>query len=106
MQYRVWCPDNDESFGDGTRIEAMDPEEAAERWAEHEDSSSAEYSIVAQNSRPIVYVQAADGTGSVTHWRVSGETVPAYYACEVCSACSVLRGEHTFGETCALSGGQ
>ena len=52
---------------------------AAEAWAEDDDSSSAEYSIVAQRDEPVVVVRDMK-TGEITRWKVTGESVPQYSA--------------------------
>ena len=68
-------------YGDEWReIRAIDAETAAEKWAEREDSESAEYSIVGGRETPVVNVRGPDG--SVTRWIISGEAVPKYYASE------------------------
>ena len=64
---------------DATEIRAVDAEEAAKKWAEDDDQSSAEYGIVSKDEEPVVIVCRAD-SGEETRWRVSGEAVPAYYA--------------------------
>jgi hypothetical protein len=81
--FRVWRPEDDDGeFEPAKRkIEAVDAEAAAEEWARREDWDSAEYAIVGQRARPVVVVQAPDGTE--TRWRVRGEEVPTYYAEQV-----------------------
>jgi hypothetical protein len=78
QSFTVWCPEQGETADDGRAFDAFDAEEAAEQWAEQDDWSSAEYSIVGQRSTPIVHVQGP--SGDVQRFRVSGEAVPSYSA--------------------------
>jgi len=79
-KFIVWNP---ESGGaeDGKMFVAYDAEEAAEKWAEREDSWGAEYLIVSGRDEPVVHVR--DEEGHETYFKVSGESVPAYYAREI-----------------------
>lgn len=77
----VWCPDYDECEHDAKQMSSADPATAAEEWAEREDWMSAEYQIVGGQDAPIVYVRSPDGT--VTRFRVTGESVPVYQAVEI-----------------------
>lgn len=76
--FLVWCPDMGSEREDACEIEAHDHGSAAEKWAEQEDSYSAEYSIVSGRETPIVCV--AEGDEPEQRFRVSGEAVPHYYA--------------------------
>lgn len=74
--FGVRCDDN-HGPDEWVEIRAVDPEQAAEKWAESEDQNG-DYLIVAQRSKPTVDVRST--TGEVTRWQVSGEAVPQYYA--------------------------
>ena len=78
--YLAWCPDLDEDEDEAIALYAVEAEEAAEEWAERQDADSAEYGIVV-GEPATVHVRAPDGT--VTVWRVTGESVPSYSAEEV-----------------------
>jgi hypothetical protein len=78
--FKVWNPDDNDEDGAQT-VRASDPEHAAEIWAENDDQWSADYLIVSGRSEPVVTVVAEDG--SRTRFRVTGETVARYSACEV-----------------------
>ena len=75
--YMVW--DSDSDIGDAYKIQANDPEEAAEKWAEDVDVNTAEYAIVGQRRTPRVCVQEADGD-IILRYLVDGEAVPTYRA--------------------------
>ncbi|WP_142501292.1 hypothetical protein [Klebsiella sp. 2680] len=79
--YLVWCPENGEEREDAREFEAHDASDAAQVWAEHDDSWSADYQIVSGISQPVVCV--ALGDGPVERFRVSGECVAQYYASPV-----------------------
>lgn len=68
------------------RFRAISAEEAAEKWADHDDCASSEYDIVSGDSEPIVLVRDADGV--ITRWRVTGEAVPSYHATAIEEASS------------------
>ena len=62
-------------------VYAHDAREAAEKWAERDDSDSAEYSIVRGNAATVrVRPEADKGEGILLI--VSGESVPSYHAGE------------------------
>ena len=66
---------------EGKTIDAYDHQSAAEKYAEWEDSQTAEY-LFAGGGEEIITV--TDDRGNVSkRFRVSGETVPSYYATEV-----------------------
>ena len=77
--YRVWCPDRGATKEDGLRILAYDPEIAATKWAEWDDASSADYSIV--GGAPAEVLVAEDRDGAPEHrFTVTGESCPTYRA--------------------------
>ncbi|WP_061959859.1 hypothetical protein [Cupriavidus pauculus] len=76
-KFTVWNPETGDA-DDGKVFEAFDDECAAEQWAAREDSWSAEYLIVSGRDEPVVHVK--DEHGNVTRFKVTGESVPTYYA--------------------------
>ncbi len=94
--WRVWCPEDGETMYDEILIRADDAIQAAENWAERDDSDSAEYSIVGGQKVEVhvmseadyqsapVEADEVDTTGlDVKRFMVSGETVAEYYATEI-----------------------
>ncbi|HIE9651015.1 TPA: hypothetical protein ACXRWD_002510 [Klebsiella variicola subsp. variicola] len=79
--YLVWCPEEGEEREDAREFEARDASEAAQVWAERDDSWSADYYIVSGNSEPVVCVALGDGPAE--RFRVRGECVAQYYASPV-----------------------
>jgi hypothetical protein len=79
-KYQVWR--DEETRDDARTVDGIDHEDAAEEWAQEEDWSSAEYSIVSQNDEPIVCVSLVDDD-DVRRFKVRGEAVPSYSATEV-----------------------
>lgn len=73
--FRVWAEGDED---DVRTVKAVDPEHAAEIWAEHDDCYSADYLIVSGRFEPVVVVVAEDG--SRARFCVSGETVAKYSA--------------------------
>jgi hypothetical protein len=78
IKFKVWCLTLHQGEEDARVIEAFDAEEAAEKWAEHEDSWSADYWIVGGEEARVM-VQRSDGGGAV-EFVVTGESRPAYTA--------------------------
>lgn len=81
-KFEVWCEEAGQPEEDAGVFYASDAEEAAERWAEDDDISSADYSIVSQRSEPVVSVRDCRD-GEVKLFRVTGEAVPSYSASEI-----------------------
>lgn len=77
--YMVWCEENGEVEPDAEPIRANDAEEAAKEWGEQDDSRG-DYDIVRGNDA-TVRVRGPDGT--LTRWRITGESVPEYHAREL-----------------------
>ena len=85
-RWRVWR--EDESLGEARLIYANNGKEAAEKWAEEEDSFSCDYYIVGGDEVVVnvipedVFVKVEEHlpTDRVETYRVSGESVPRYYA--------------------------
>ena len=76
--WTVWCPeDGADGPEDGRTVRAFDADQAAERWADHDDCNG-DYDIVSGRSTPIVHVQGEDE--EVTRWKVTGEAEPVYTA--------------------------
>ena len=70
----------DDRFDNWTKVLALDAEAAAEKWAEDDDSGSAEYHIVSGNDA-VVFVENADrDPASRVRLVVSGESVATYSA--------------------------
>ena len=77
--FRVWSTERGQTKEDGLRIVAYDAEMAAVRWAEWDDASSADYTIV--GGTPAEVVVAEDRDEAPEHrFIVSGESVPQYRA--------------------------
>ena len=64
---------------DARRIVAYNPENAATAWAEWDDASSADYTIVGGTDTEVVVAEDWEGSAE---WRFSGsgESVPSYRA--------------------------
>lgn len=77
--FLAWDPETGTVEDDAQTFCAFDAEGAAKKWAEHEDWTSEEYSIVSGHSTPVVCVRDI-ATGELTRWEVSGESVPSYRA--------------------------
>lgn len=79
-QFKVWYPEHGDE--DGAQIfSAHHAEGAAQKWAEDEDSGSADYWIVGGET-PVVYVRCLDD-GKLTAYRVSAEQHIIYFSTEV-----------------------
>ena len=74
----VWRPENGDEEDDARRVMASDAEQAAEDYAERDDSDSAEYGIV--GGSPATVCVRAEAGGEVETFVVSGEAVPHYSA--------------------------
>jgi hypothetical protein len=77
--YVVWCPDRGATKEDGRRFAAYDAERAATLWAEWDDASSADYTIVGGTPAEVVVAEARDGAAE-HRFIVSGESSPTYRA--------------------------
>lgn len=75
-EYRVWNEDDGREHG--SWVDATDPGDAAEKWADEDDWTSAEYAIVSGRNSPIVVVE--DVKGNKQRFRVTGESVAVYTA--------------------------
>lgn len=80
--FLVWCEEQGATEDDAETIHAHDAEDAAEKWADRDDRSSAEYLIVAQKWEPTVTVKD-QRDGEMKRFIVTGEAVPSYSATEV-----------------------
>ncbi len=74
LVWRIEDPEDDAGV-----FEALDERQAAEKWAEDDDASSAEYRIVGGRSEPDVYVRRLPD-GVTQRFTVTGEAVPHYRA--------------------------
>ena len=81
-RWRVWCPDEGETAEDARTFYGRGADDAAEKWAEDDDSQSTEYRIVSGKREPVVCVQSVEG-GDVLRFSVAGESVPSYTAREI-----------------------
>tara|TARA_R110002020_G_scaffold254660_1_gene468440 strand:+ start:2079 stop:2348 length:270 start_codon:yes stop_codon:yes gene_type:complete len=79
-KFKVWSPEEAEECDAGTYEVLFGPGQAAEEWAARDDAESADYRIVS-GDEAVVHVRS--GSGMLTRWRVSGETVAAYHAAEL-----------------------
>jgi len=77
--WRVWRSDEGSTEDDAREVRASDAEQAAEDFAEWDDSQSAEYSI-ARGNEALISVRGPDG--SLSTFKVEGEYVPHYIARE------------------------
>ena len=77
--YLVWCPDRGATREYARCIVSCNPKSAATDWAEWEDASSADYTIVGGTDIEVVVAEDREGSAE---WRftVSGESVPCYRA--------------------------
>jgi hypothetical protein len=76
-QFIVWREEGER--GDGKKIVAYYPQEAAEKWAAWSDSWYADYTIVhGQEERVFVALDEEDSTPEL--FEVSGEPCPVYHA--------------------------
>ena len=78
-EYVVWCPDRGATKEDGRHIDAFDAESAATRWAEWDDSSSADYTIVSGTPAEVLVAEVDDGAPE-HRFTVTGETCAIYRA--------------------------
>lgn len=82
-RFRVWNPSNDETEEDGSCvIVALDPYQAAEKWAVEADTGSGTNDIVNGNETPTICVREI-GKSTVTHVEVWGEWDPTYHSSPV-----------------------
>jgi hypothetical protein len=79
--YLVWCPSRGATKEDGRRIVAYCPGYAVERWAEWDDASSADYTIVSGTPVEVLVAEEVPGAQE-QRFIVSGESVPQYRASE------------------------
>ena len=79
-KWLVWDAE-DESESDARVIYAINPDDAAELWAERDDSDSAEYSIVSGH-KVTVFVKDPQ-LNTMKQFSVTGESVPEYHASEI-----------------------
>ena len=78
-KFMVWSPDHGSTEDDAREIEAHVAWDAAQQWADNDDSESADYSIVRGNNAKVC---VRDGD-RVRTFDVSGETVAQYTAREI-----------------------
>jgi hypothetical protein len=81
--FLLWRPENGETIADAREVEAHDAEDAAEDWAEYDDSYSVEYMIVRGNDATVCVRERDNQDAPVQTFVVSGKTVPQYTAREV-----------------------
>lgn len=77
--YRVWCPDRGSTKEDGRLFRSYSPEGAATQWAQWDDASSADYTIVGGSPADVVVAEDADGA-TEHRFTVWGESSPTYFA--------------------------
>ncbi len=78
-KYLVWRPDYGQEPEDGRVFDAYDAHSAVCRWAEWDDSRSADYLIVG-GTDATVKVRAVNAPEHEFEMIVSGESVPSYRA--------------------------
>lgn len=79
-EFIVWCPDLGDQE-DGSRISAYSAKEAAEQWADEEDTYSGDYLIIGGRDMTVIVRDVA--SGAEVKMSVSGEAVAVYSAREV-----------------------
>lgn len=80
--YLVWCEDYGQTSKSGREIEAADEDQAAESWADLEDSDG-DYAIIG-GSDAVLHVREVDGPDDhIWMIRVSGQAEPVYTARKV-----------------------
>lgn len=79
----VWRPEDGEVEADAREIEAHDAEQAAEDFAEWDDTNSAEYAIVKGQDATVLVREKCSVFGPTRRFQVRGEAVPSYSAKEV-----------------------
>lgn len=77
-KFKAWSPDSGSTEEDAREVRAFSAEQAAEIWAEFEDSYSADYNIVRGTPANVC---VRDGE-KVRKFIVVGETVAQYRARE------------------------
>jgi hypothetical protein len=80
--FLVWQDGCHGANDDGDKVYALDHKTAAEKWAEQDDSDSAEYAIVHGNPATVRVRVEADACDE-KWFRVEGEAVPSYSAHEI-----------------------
>jgi len=75
--YLIWCPELGSTSDDGNNVTGYSAEDAAETWAQREDSESADYWIVKGEGTTVI-VRSPDGTEQSFY--VTGEQAINYYA--------------------------
>lgn len=81
-RYLVWCLDYDTTREDARIFEAIDHQDAVERWAKFEDSSSADYLIVGGQDANVMVAEDYDGSEE-KNFNVGGWTEAVYLANEL-----------------------
>jgi len=76
--YYAWKSDQGSYEEFSKRIDAVDAEHAAERWAAWDDAHSAEYDIVSGNAAEVCVKDTE--FGEIRTFIVTGESVPSYTA--------------------------
>lgn len=79
-KFKIWQPENGDTESDARVIEAPDEQSAVERWAEHDDRRSAEYTIVGGQD---AVVKVAGESGRWSEWRVRGQQTAVYSASRI-----------------------
>lgn len=77
MIYNVWCPARGETENESEEIEASNVYDAAEKWAELEDSADVG---IADHEQTLLVCVRAMGSDIVRELFVSGEMMPIYIA--------------------------
>lgn len=87
MRFIVTCKElGHDSLADGKQIDAADYYEAATKWAEREDSESADYWIVGGEIAEVKVTpvdHSNNKCGQSMKMMVTGESVPVYSAMEL-----------------------
>lgn len=81
-KFEVWSDDCGVPSDEALDFMAWNADDAAEKFADDYDVSTAEYNIVAQRLEPVVFVRDLRD-GGVMKFKVTGEARPHYTATEV-----------------------
>lgn len=76
--YVIWEPARGESETGGDTVSARTAQEAVEKWADWDDCTGGEYSII--DGDPATVKVRDLRTGELSEWVVHGETVRTYTA--------------------------
>lgn len=80
-EWKIWCPEYDETEEDAKTIYAGWARDAAAKWGEWFDREDCDYTIL-NGDDVVVHVKGGE-FNTVRQFRVQGKTVPEYWAEEL-----------------------